>query len=40
MDKATFTPAKGADGQPMAGFWVGSPLILGPPIIVTLDRRR
>jgi hypothetical protein len=31
MAKATFTPAKGPDGQPTAGLWVGNPLFLGPP---------
>lgn len=31
MSKATFQPAKDADGQPMASFWMGSPLFLGPP---------
>jgi hypothetical protein len=31
MSRATFQPAKDADGQPMASFWMGSPLFLGPP---------
>jgi hypothetical protein len=31
MDKATFQPAKDAEGQAMASFWMGSPLFLGPP---------
>jgi len=31
MEKATFTPAKDADGQAMASFWMGSPMFLGPP---------
>jgi hypothetical protein len=29
--KATFQPAKDADGQPMASYWMGSPMFLGPP---------
>jgi hypothetical protein len=29
--KATFQPAKDAAGQPMASFWMGSPMVLGPP---------
>ncbi len=32
MANAKFTPAKDADGQPMAGYWVGSPMMLGPPM--------
>jgi hypothetical protein len=32
MSNARFTPAKDADGQPMPGFWVGSPMMLGPPM--------
>jgi hypothetical protein len=32
MDKARFTPAKDVSGQPMAGYWIGSPLFLGPPV--------
>ena len=32
MDKAKFTPAKDANGQPMAGYWVASPMMLGPPM--------
>lgn len=31
MSRATFQPAKDADGQPMASFWMGSPMLLGPP---------
>ena len=31
MERATFTPAKDADGNAMASFWMGSPLFLGPP---------
>ena len=31
MEKATFQPAKDADGQAMASFWMGSPMFLGPP---------
>ncbi len=30
-ERATFTPAKDAAGQPMASVWIGSPLFLGPP---------
>ena len=32
MTDAKFTPAKDADGQPMAGYWIASPLFLGPPM--------
>ena len=32
MDKASFVPAKDAAGQAMAGYWVGSPMFLGPPM--------
>jgi hypothetical protein len=32
MDKGRFTPAKDANGQPMAGYWVASPMFLGPPL--------
>lgn len=32
MARAKFTPAKDAGGQPMAGYWVVSPLALGPPV--------
>jgi hypothetical protein len=32
MDKAQFTPAKDAAGQPMASYWVASPMMLGPPM--------
>jgi hypothetical protein len=31
VEKATFQPAKDANGQAMASFWMGSPLFLGPP---------
>lgn len=32
MRKAKFMPAKDASGTPITGFWVGSPLFLGPPM--------
>lgn len=32
MDKASFVPAKDAQGQAMAGYWVGNPMFLGPPM--------
>ena len=32
MEKATFQPAKDVNGQPMASYWFGSPMFLGPPI--------
>lgn len=32
MEKARFVPAKDAQGQATAGFWVGSPMFLGPPM--------
>ena len=32
MDKAKFTPAKDAGGQPMASYWVASPMTLAPPM--------
>lgn len=32
MEKASFTPAKDAEGQAMASYWMGSPMFLGPPI--------
>jgi hypothetical protein len=32
MSKAAFIPAKDAAGQPMASYWMGSPLFLGPPL--------
>jgi hypothetical protein len=32
MEKASFTPAKDAAGQPMASYWMGSPMFLGPPM--------
>jgi hypothetical protein len=31
MERATFQPAKDAGGQPMASYWMGSPMFLGPP---------
>ena len=31
MKDATFQPAKDAEGQPMASFWMGGPLAFGPP---------
>jgi hypothetical protein len=31
LANATFTPAKDAAGEPMPGYWVGSPLFMGPP---------
>ena len=31
MEKATFQPAKDAAGEPMASYWMGSPMFLGPP---------
>lgn len=31
LANAKFTPAKDAAGQPMPGYWVGSPLFMGPP---------
>lgn len=31
MEKAAFVPAKDADGQAMASYWMGSPMFLGPP---------
>jgi hypothetical protein len=31
MREATFQPAQDADGQPMASYWMGSPMFLGPP---------
>src|SRR5690606_7015651 len=31
MEKATFQPAKDADGHAMASYWMGSPMFLGPP---------
>ena len=32
MDKAKFTPAMDANGQPIAGYWVANPLFLSPPM--------
>jgi hypothetical protein len=37
MSKAKFVPAKDAEGQPIASFWIGSPQFLGPPMF---GRRR
>lgn len=31
LANARFTPAKDAAGQPMAGYWIGSPMFMGPP---------
>lgn len=31
MERAAFTPAKDAQGQAMASYWMGSPMFLGPP---------
>lgn len=31
MERASFQPAKDASGQPMASYWMGSPMFLGPP---------
>jgi len=31
-ERATFQPAKDADGQAMASVWMGSPMFLGPPL--------
>ena len=31
MTRATFVPAKDAAGQPMASYWMGSPMFLGRP---------
>lgn len=31
MARASFTPAKDADGQAMTSYWMGSPMFLGPP---------
>jgi len=31
VDKATFQPARDAAGQPMATYWMGPPLMFGPP---------
>lgn len=32
VEKASFEPAKDAQGQPMASYWMGSPMFLGPPM--------
>jgi hypothetical protein len=32
MANASFTPARDADGQPMASLWIASPMMLGPPM--------
>ncbi len=31
LANAKFTPAKDASGQPMPGYWIGSPMFMGPP---------
>jgi hypothetical protein len=31
-ERASFQPAKDAEGQPMASVWMGSPMFLGPPL--------
>jgi hypothetical protein len=31
LANAKFTPAKDASGQPMPGYWIGTPLFMGPP---------
>lgn len=31
LANAKFTPAKDSAGQPMPGYWIGSPLFMGPP---------
>lgn len=31
MEKAAFEPARDAEDQPMASYWMGSPMFLGPP---------
>jgi hypothetical protein len=31
LANANFTPAKDAGGQAMAGYWIGSPMFMGPP---------
>jgi hypothetical protein len=31
LERASFEPAKDADGQAMASYWMGSPMFLGPP---------
>jgi len=31
MDKASFQPAKDAEGQAMASYWMGPPMAFGPP---------
>jgi hypothetical protein len=32
MEKATFLPAKDANGQAVASYWLGSPMMLTPPV--------
>lgn len=32
LDKAKFAPARDAQGEAMAGLWMGSPMFLGPPM--------
>ena len=32
MSKAKFTPAKDAEGNAMASYWIGNPMFLGPPM--------
>jgi hypothetical protein len=32
MEKASFTPAKDAGGTAIASYWMGSPMIFGPPM--------
>lgn len=32
MDKAKFVPAKDSEGNAMPGYWIGSPMFLGPPM--------
>lgn len=32
LDKGKFEPAKDPGGQPMASYWVGDPVFLGPPM--------
>lgn len=32
MDKAKFTPAKDPSGAPIAGYWIGSPMFMVPPL--------
>lgn len=39
LDKAKFAPAKDAQGNAMAGVWIGSPMFLGPPMRGPAGRR-